>query len=137
MYFPPQTAIPAHAVTWRFTQARGPGGQHINKVATAVELRVAVDAMLVRSGVRERLLALAPESHAERREVIIRAGSNRSQWQNRVDAWSRLLALVEQASRTRKVRVQTKPSPGSKRRRLKLKRHQALVKEHRKRPAFE
>ena len=137
MYFPSHPAIPTSALTWRFTQARGPGGQHVNKASTAVVLRVAVDALHVKHEVRDRLLRLATESNAERREIIIRASNSRSQWQNRITAWSRLLDLLDQASKTRKVRIKTKPTAGSKRRRLQVKRRQAEAKARRRKPALD
>ena len=137
MYFPSHPAIPSNALTWRFTQSRGPGGQHVNKASTAVELRVAVDALHIKHEVRERLLMLASESNTQQREIIIRTSNSRSQWQNRIAAWSRLLELLERASRTRKVRVKTKPTPSSKRKRLELKKRHSEAKARRRKPEFD
>ena len=137
MYFPSHPAIPTNALTWRFTQARGPGGQHVNKVATAVTLRVSVDALHVKPEVRQRMLGLASTSNMEERELVIRSSSQKSQWRNRLDAWNQLLSLLEEASREPKARVPTSPTVASKRKRLDLKRRQALTKANRRRPALD
>ena len=137
MYFPSNPAIPTNALTWRFTQSGGPGGQHVNKVATAVTLRVSVDALHVKAEVRQKMLDLAPISNASQREIVIRSANERSQWRNRVDAWNQLLSLLEEASQTRKARVPTKPTVGSKRKRLDLKRRQATTKANRRKPVLD
>ena len=137
MYFPTHPAIPSNALTWRFTQARGPGGQHVNKVATAVLLRVSVDALHVKATVRQRLLELAPTTNMRNRQVVIRSANHRTQWKNRLDAWDQLLALLEEASRVRKVRIPTKPTIASKRRRADLKRRQAMTKANRRKPLLD
>lgn len=134
MYFPSHPAIPRKAVSWRFSSSGGPGGQHVNKVATTVTLRVAVDELHVARDVRERLLAIAPTSNNEQREIIIRASAERSQWRNRLDAWEQLLRLVETASKRRKRRIRTKPTAASKRRRLDQKRRQSELKSRRRKP---
>ncbi|MCY4128151.1 MAG: alternative ribosome rescue aminoacyl-tRNA hydrolase ArfB [Gammaproteobacteria bacterium] len=137
MYFPSHPAIPNNALSWQFTQARGPGGQHVNKVATAVSLRVSVDALHVKPEVRQRMMELALVSNVNDREIVIRSSAQRSQWQNRIAAWNRLLSLLDEASRTPKARVRTKPTVASKRKRLNLKRRQALTKANRRRPTLD
>ena len=124
-------------MSWQFTQARGPGGQHVNKVATSVSLRVSVDALHVKPEIRQRMLDLAVVVNADEREIVIRAASQRSQWRNRIDAWNQLLSLLEEASRTPNARVPTKPTPTSKRKRLDLKRRHAATKANRRRPALD
>lgn len=137
MYFRSHPAIPTKALTWRFTQARGPGGQHVNKVASAVTLRVSVDALHVKPEVRQRMMELALVRNTNEREIVIRSASQRSQWRNRLDAWNQLLSLLEEASRKPKTRVPTKRTVTSKRKRLDLKRRHALTKANRRKPALD
>ncbi|MCY4096155.1 MAG: alternative ribosome rescue aminoacyl-tRNA hydrolase ArfB [Gammaproteobacteria bacterium] len=137
MYFPSHPAIPTNALSWQFTQARGPGGQHVNKVATAVTLRVSVDALHVKPLVRQRMLDLASVSNTNERELVIRSSAQRSQWRNRLDAWNQLLSLLEEASRQPKARIPTKPTVTSKRKRLDHKHRQALTKANRRRPVLD
>ena len=137
MYFPAHPAIPAHAIKWRFETARGAGGQHVNKVATAVSLRISVDALHLQPAARARLWELTPIKNATTRELIIRASSHRSQWQNRHAAWQECLRLVELASRQRKRRVATRPTRASKRRHQAAKRARSLTKSNRRRPVLE
>ena len=137
MYFPSHPAIPANALTWRFTQARGPGGQNVNKVATSVSLRVSVDALHVKPEIRQRMLDLALVSNANEREIVIRSSSQRSQWRNRIAAWNQLLSLLEEASKTPKARVPTKPTVASRRKRLDLKRRQSAAKQNRRKPTID
>lgn len=83
------------------------------------------------------MLDLALVSNANEREIVIRSSAHRSQWQNRIDAWNQLLSLLEKASRERKARIPTKPTVASKRRRLDVKRRQALMKANRRKPMLE
>lgn len=83
------------------------------------------------------MLDLAVVVNADEREIVIRAARQRSQWRNRIDAWNQLLSLLEEASRTPKARVPTKPTPTSKRKRIDLKRRQAATKANRRRPTLD
>ncbi len=137
MYFPSHANIPRKAISWQFDQARGPGGQHVNKVAVAVNLRVSIDELYVKPEVRKRLLVLAPTRNLERRELVIRASNHRSQWQNRIDAWERLLKLLETAKQIQKPRIRTTPTSSSKHRWRKRKSRQKQRKANRRKPLFE
>jgi ribosome-associated protein len=112
----------------RFVRASGPGGQHVNKVATAVELRVNVGDSSLPDDVKARLVALAGQRMTADGVLVIDAREHRTQTQNRDAARARLAALLEQASRRPKTRRKTKPSKSAKERRLESKRRRSVVK---------
>jgi ribosome-associated protein len=104
---------------FNFVRSSGPGGQNVNKVASAVELRWDLrNSIYLPMGVRLRLEALAGSRVTEDGVLIIQAQRHRTQERNRADAIDRVLALVEQALHPPKPRKKTKPTKGSKRRRL-------------------
>lgn len=110
---------------WRFVRASGPGGQNVNKVASAVELRWDLrKSLYLPVGVRLRLEALAGSRVTDDGMLIIQAQRHRTQERNRTDALERLIELVERALVPPKPRKKTRPSRASKRRRLEGKRHQ-------------
>ncbi len=117
---------------WKFVRARGPGGQHVNKAATAVQLRFdAAHSAVLTPEVRERLRRLAGRKMSEEGVLTIEAGRFRSQKQNREDALTRLLTLIRQASVEPRKRRATKPSLSSKERRLEDKRRRSDTKRQR------
>lgn len=115
-----------------FVRSSGPGGQNVNKVATAVELRFhAAGSPALTAPQKARLRRLAGSRWTEAGEVVIFVQDTRSQARNREIARDRLAALIAKALETRKRRVATKPTRGSVERRLKAKKVRGEVKKAR------
>ncbi len=126
--------IPDNEITLGFIRADGPGGQHVNKTATAVQLRFDVrHSPSLPEAVRQRLERLAGRRLTGDGVLVIDARSQRSQKQNREEALERLRGLIEAASRPPRPRRPTKPTTASRRRRLETKRRRARLK-HQRRP---
>lgn len=118
-----------------FIRASGPGGQHVNKSATAVQLRFDVRrSRSLPNDVAIRLMNLAGSRLTREGVIVITADSHRSQQQNREEARERLFELLRKASVRPQRRRPTKPSRGAKERRLKAKGQRSQVKAQRKRP---
>jgi ribosome-associated protein len=121
--------IPDEELVERFVRSSGPGGQNVNKVASAVELRFDAAASLsLPEPVRARLLARRDRRITDEGVVVISAQRFRTQERNREDARERLAALIEAATHVPKARVATRPTRASKERRLAGKRERAQVK---------
>ncbi|MBU6251563.1 MAG: aminoacyl-tRNA hydrolase [Alphaproteobacteria bacterium] len=123
--------VPEHALEEKFLAATGPGGQNVNKVATAVQIRMDVFALRLLPAVYARLKQLAGSRWTSEGEIIITARSFRTQEANRADARERLAELVGRAHQLPARRVKTKPSRAAKEKRLTGKSIRSDVKKGR------
>jgi ribosome-associated protein len=114
-------------------RAQGAGGQHVNKVSSAIHLRFDIAASSLPDGVKARLLALHDSRITRDGVVVIKAQEHRSQDMNRVEAVARLIELVNSVAEPPKVRRATQPTYGSKQRRLESKKKDSATKAGRSR----
>ena len=128
-------AIHEREIAERFVRASGPGGQNVNKVATAVELRFDVGASSLPPEVKSRLRALAGRRLTSDDVLVVDSREHRTQGQNREAAQARLVALIQQAAVRPKTRTATRPGRAAKERRLTEKKIRATVKGARGRAA--
>ena len=127
-----QLAIPDEELVERFVRSSGPGGQNVNKVATAVELRFDIaQSPSLPEAVRERLLAKRDRRVTDAGVLVLNAQRFRTQERNREDARERLCAFIESGLRAPKPRIATRPSRAAKQRRLDEKRGRSTIKRDR------
>ena len=128
---PEDVVIPEEALEERFLAATGPGGQNVNKVATAVQLRCDVFKLGLAPPVYERLKRLAGSRMTQDGEILITARNHRTQDANRADARARLAELIGKAHVKPAKRVRTKPSRAAKAKRVDEKKTRGAVKQGR------
>jgi len=129
----PRITIPKAELTETFIRASGPGGQNVNKVASAVQLRFNVlQSPSLPDAVKVRLVRLAGRRLTNDGVLVIEARRFRDQARNRADARERLAALIERAATPEKRRIETKPPKAQKEKRLEEKRRRSETKARRR-----
>lgn len=134
----PGTNINENELRFDYIRASGPGGQNVNKVATAVELRFDVAASTLPDDVKSRLGKLAGRQLTREGVLVISAQEHRSQERNREAALARLISLIRRAAQRPRRRIATKPTRASSLRRLERKaRHGETKKRRQSRPTLD
>jgi len=128
---PEDVVVPEEALDEKFLAATGPGGQNVNKVATAVQLRCDVFALRLAPPVYERLKRLAGSRMSQDGAILITARSHRTQEANRADARARLADLIARAHVRPAKRLRTRPSRAAKAKRVDEKKQRGGVKQAR------
>ena len=134
----PAIAIPDEEFEWKFIRSSGPGGQNVNKVASAVQLRFLLPLNTsLPAAARNRLRRMAGQKINDDGTLLISARSERSQEQNRRDALERLAELVREALIEPKIRKKTRPTRASKERRIESKKRRGTTKQGRGSPGWD
>ncbi|MDP9603660.1 UNVERIFIED_ORG: ribosome-associated protein [Variovorax paradoxus] len=124
----PPVLIDPDEVDFSAIRAQGAGGQNVNKVSSAVHLRYDIHASSLPADVKERLLALRDSRITQEGVFVLKAQQHRTQEMNRADALARLQAVVDSVAVAPRVRRATKPTYGSKQRRLEGKSQRSQIK---------
>lgn len=129
----PHIAIHENELNFEFVRSSGPGGQNVNKVSTAVQLRFNImESSGISAEVKNRLIKQAGKRMAAHGVLIIKAGRFRKQDQNRQDAVERLVRLLQAAAVKPKRRIKTRPTRASKERKIAAKKRRGQLKKLRK-----
>jgi ribosome-associated protein len=133
----PSFSIDDGELQFTFVRSSGPGGQNVNKVATAAQLRFDLNQSTLPGEVKERLRQIAANKITTEGELIIEAKRFRTQEQNREDALNRFVELLRRAFERPKPRRKTKPTAASQQRRLKQKKQRGEIKKSRQERTYE
>jgi ribosome-associated protein len=129
----PHIAIPDDELEWKFIRASGPGGQNVNKVSSAVQLRFILPRnSTLPVAARNRLRAMAGQKLVDDGSILLSSRNERSQEQNRRVALERLAALIRSALIEPKIRKKTRPTKGSQERRIDAKKRRGAAKSARR-----
>ena len=132
LIIPPGIVIPDEELEWKFIRSSGPGGQNVNKVASAAQLRFLLPQNVsLPAAVKNRLRRLAGQKLIDDGSILFKSMSERSQEQNRRAAEGRLEALIRAALVEPKIRKKTRPTKGSQERRIDSKKRRGATKQAR------
>jgi ribosome-associated protein len=127
-------SIPSAACEFQFTHSSGPGGQHVNKTSTAVELRVDLELLELDAYALQRLISLQANRINKHGILVVQASTHRSQLKNRQQALNRVEEMIQEAKQRPKKRITTGPSQSAKRKRVDRKKKHSTTKQQRQRP---
>ncbi len=134
----PQVVIGDEDLEWKFMRSSGPGGQNVNKVSSAVQLRFLLGRnTALPPAARQRLRRIAGQKFLDDGSILIAARSERSQEQNRREALERLADMIRRALVEPKIRKKTRPTRASKERRIEAKKKRGSTKRQRRGSAWE
>lgn len=134
IYITSDIRLGEHELDFSAVHASGPGGQHVNKTASAVQLRFDVVHSSLPREVKQRLLALHDQRISKDGVIVIKAQDERSQLRNKEEAVHRLRLMIRQAAKKPRKRIPTKPGKAAVQRRLDKKTQRGRVKQLRKSP---
>jgi len=132
IFIAPNIRLSDHEVEFNATLAQGPGGQNVNKVNTAIQLRFDINTSSLPREVKQRLLRMADTRISKEGVLVIKAKEERSQLRNKEEALERLKAIIRQALVIPKKRIATRPKKSAVRKRLDSKAKRGLIKQQRK-----
>ena len=132
LYISKKITIPLNELEFSAIRAQGPGGQHVNKVSTAIQLRFDINRSSLAETYKKRLLKLNDRRITDDGVIIIKAKGFRSQHKNKSDAINRLVELIRRGIIIPKKRKPTQPTAASREKRLNSKTHRSQIKAHRK-----